>query len=120
MKVALWNNRGIGRKSFWPEIDSFCKIEQVHIMAIVETKTDKLPSDQVWRRAGFDNIVWSPADGRAGGVCLMWKEYKFTSEHVEILVHKPRYIIMKHVNLLTGCVIALCFLYAPPEREGKR
>ena len=68
MRVGYWNSRGIGRKTFWQEIDTFCKIEQIHIMVIVETKTENQPNEQLWRKAGFDNMVWSPALGRVGGI----------------------------------------------------
>ena len=75
MKIGFWNSRGIGRDFFWQEIDVFCKIEQIQIMTIAETKTEKPPSDSIWRKLGFDNLVWSPAVGRAGGLMVLWKDH---------------------------------------------
>lgn len=61
MKVSIWNSRGMKRNNFWTEIEAFCKNERIQIMAIVETKTEQIPDEKEWRKAGFDGIIWSPA-----------------------------------------------------------
>ena len=84
MKVVFWNSRGIGRKSFWQEIDTFCKIERIQIFVVAETKTKIPPNEQNWRKAGFDNLVWSPAVGRAGGLMALWKEHQLLDFEITI------------------------------------
>ena len=68
---------------FWTEIETFCKIEQIQIMAIVETKAEQCPNEKVWRRAGFDHLFWAPADGLAGGICVLWKAFQFHHINIE-------------------------------------
>ena len=95
MKVGYWNCRGIGRHSLWTEIDSFCKIENIQIIAIGETKTDWEPSDQVWRRAGFDNMVWIPAIGKARGLMVLWKEHQMVNEEVKVVLKDTRIVAIQ-------------------------
>ena len=119
MRVSIWNSRGMGRKSFWPEVDAFCKIERINIIAIMETKTDKEPEENTWKKAGFDNFIWSPASGRVGGLCVMWKAHQLINEQIEVLIHEARFVILKCKNLDTNYVMIICFTYGPPQEVDK-
>ena len=84
MKFGLWNCRGMGRKSIWTELEATCKINYIQMIALVETKTEIEPSKSCWRKAGFDFCHFSPAVGKAGGICLLWKSYQMIDDVCEI------------------------------------
>jgi len=47
MTIGFWNSRGIGRGTFWTEIDMFCKTEKILFLGVAETKTSQCPVDKV-------------------------------------------------------------------------
>ena len=119
MKVSLWNTRGTKRNNFWTEIEIFCKNEHVQVMAIVETKSEQIPEEIIWRKAGFNNIIWSPAIGRAGGICILLKQYQLHHVQMELIKQEERFIAVKYNNIKTKVVCAIIFAYAPPNERDK-
>lgn len=88
-------------------------------MAVVETNTETCPTESTWRKACFDNILWSPARDRAGIVCVMWKEFQFHHISIELMAQKERFMIFKYTNPTINVVCALVFVYAPPREADK-
>lgn len=88
-------------------------------MLIIETETETQPPDQIWKQDGFDNFCSSPASGRSGGICAMWKSYQLYNETLELSHQEDRIIILKYKNLVTNYVLALCLVYAPPQETNK-
>lgn len=84
MKIGSWNCRGIGRQSLWTDIEATCKINKIQVLTLVETKSVTGPTKNRWRKAGFDNCVFSPSIGLAGGLCLLWKSYQMTDEYLKL------------------------------------
>ena len=114
MKIGYWNSRGIGRRTFWQEIDTFCKLEQIQIMAIAETKTERPSLDKLWRKAGFDNMVWSPAQGKVGGIMLFWKDHQLCNAEISMVTREPIIIAIKYKNLTSHYTLVIWFVYGPP------
>lgn len=114
MKISLWNSRGMKRKNFWTEIELFCKAERIQIMVTVETKTDKAPEEGVWRKAGFDHMVWIPAHGFSGGLCLLWKEFQLHHVTIEVITKEDRFVTIKYDNPKIQASCYIVFVYAPP------
>ena len=73
MMISLWNCRELGRKHLWAEVDVFCKMNHLQAMALTELKTNIEPKENIWKKAGFDNLTFVPSVGKTGGICLMWK-----------------------------------------------
>ena len=71
MKIGLWNCRGIGRNNLWTDIEAICKINNIQILALVETKSITRPTKNTWQKAGFDNYLVVPSLGFAGDICLL-------------------------------------------------
>ena len=63
MIFSLWNIRGMGRINLWPDIGVVCKIGNIQLMALVETKSANPPKEKLWKSAGFDNMIYCPSMG---------------------------------------------------------
>lgn len=119
MKIGLWNCRGIGRKNLWSDIKATCKINKIKMLALVETKSFEGPSKNIWRKAGFDFCHVVPANGYAGGLCLLWKSYQMLDGVCEIAFSTSRFIAVKYKILSLDRCLMLVFAYAPLERLKK-
>lgn len=119
MKINIWNSRGTKRNNFWTEIKMFYKSEQIQIMVIVKTKTEIITEEGVWRKADFDMIFWSPTQGLASGICVLWKEFQFHHISIELMKREERFMIFKYQNLKINALCALIFVYAPLVRVIK-
>ena len=74
----------MGRPNLWSDLGIICKIENIQLMVIVETKSVNPPTDSLWKSAGFDNMCYYPAIGRSGGLCILWKSFQLTFETIKI------------------------------------
>ena len=119
MKIGLWNVRGIGRKTLWTEIEAICKNDRIHMIALVETKTQTPPNKNVWKKAGFDTCLFSPANGRSGGICLLWKNHQLIDEMCEMVTINERFIAVKYKILSKNISLIIIFAYAPPNESSK-
>ena len=119
MKITYWNCRGIKKTTFWTEIDSKCKNEHIQIMALAETKSETIPEDKIWKTAGFDEAIWSPASGRSGGLGILWKSFQLTNEIITVEIQLPRIIGLRYENINDRFMTLLLFVYAPPGPQEK-
>ena len=119
MKITTWNCRGIGKKTFWMDVESFCKIERIQLIALFETRTNKEPSEKVWKKTRFDQFYYIPAMGFLGGICVMWKTYQLTNEILEIDQIDTRFISVKYTNQISNKKLMLILTYAPPNEARK-
>lgn len=107
------------RPDFWTEIKSFCKTEQIQIMAIIETKAEQCPKESTWRRVGFDHIFWAPSVGLAGGICVLWKAFQFYHISIEPIKIDKRFMSFRYLNPKIKACCARIFVYAPPYEKDK-
>ena len=119
MKIAFWNCRGMRKKIFWTNLNIICKNEAIQVIILAETKTSVEPDESLWKNAGFDNILFVPAVGFAGGLCMLWKEYQFRDEKIEIIRTHSRYITLNHINITSGFETRVFGIYAPPNEQKK-
>ena len=89
------------------------------MIALVETKTDIEPPKNCWRKAGFDCCHFSPAIGKAGGICLLWKSYQMIDDMCEICFTSERFIAVKYKIFSRKIAMMIIFAYAPPQEKDK-
>ena len=80
MRMCLWNSRGIKRRGLWTEIEALCKTNNLSILALVETKMNTPPQHNWWTKTGFDASICALAEGRSGGLLILWKTNHFINE----------------------------------------
>jgi len=95
------------------------KINNIQMLALVETKSITGPTKNTWRKAGFDNCLVVPSLGLAGGICLLWKNYQMIDDLCEIAHTSTRFIVVKYKNLSTNICMMLIFSYSPPRECDK-
>ena len=119
MKICYWNCRGIGKTTFWTEINTLCKNEHIQLIALAETKSESIPDDKLWKYAGFDEAIWSPASGQSGGLGILWKSHQLSNEIISVEFHLPRIIGLRYENINDSFKSLLLFVYAPPAPREK-
>ncbi|MED6119729.1 hypothetical protein PIB30_014338 [Stylosanthes scabra] len=82
MKVAFWNERGLGRRGKGEMVKDWCRRNALRVMGIVETKKKGMSVSFVNRIWGSDDIGWDAAAvDECLGVSMNLGEYKDT-EHI--------------------------------------
>ncbi len=119
MIFSSWNIRGIGKPNLWSDLGVICKIENIQLMAIIETKSEIPPIDTLWKSAGFDKMIYCPAKGLSGGMCILWKSFQLTFETIAIHHIDDRFVSIHYTNTNTGFVFYIIFVYAPPNYREK-
>lgn len=88
-------------------------------MDIVLTKTEIEHDEKTRRTAGFDNLLWSLATGKAGDVCVLWKEFQFHNISIELMIKEEIFMILLYTNPEINATCALFFVYASPQVVDK-
>ncbi len=110
----------MGRKNFWSNLAVNCKIERIQLMALLETKSEIEPVEKAWKSAGFDNMIYSPACGLSGGICILWKSYQLISESILVYQKEDRFICILYEDNNSKRRLFIIFVYAPPNQQQKQ
>lgn len=100
------------KKNLGENISSFCSNHGIHIIAIAETKSDRIPCDKSNHVFGFQNHDFIPCLGKSGGIWLLWnsKQIKIT-----ILVKEVRFLSVLISGTINHVEFGCIFAYAPPK-----
>ena len=119
MRMCLWNSRGIKRKGLWTEIEALCKTNNLSILALVETKINTAPQHNWWTKTGFDASICSPAEGRSGGLLILWKTNHFINETLSHKITSKRFVALNYENVTTTFSMYYLRLRSDPTKRQR-
>ena len=86
----------------------------------METKVDTALQHTWWKKTGFDSHINVPAEGRPGGLLVLWKSYHFVDETLTSKKIIERFVAFDFKNRTTTSPICVIFAYAPAQQRDKR
>ncbi|TYI08986.1 hypothetical protein ES332_A09G039700v1, partial [Gossypium tomentosum] len=93
MKIICWNCRGVGNPATVRDLKQLLVAIDPDIIFLCETKVSANRFDFVRRRCRMEGCLAVNAEGKSGGLVMMWKESKkveiqtYSSNHIDALVH---------------------------------
>lgn len=84
MNFMLWNLRGTGSKSFPSLVRDLKTHYKLDFLAILETRSDELKTEQQIQKLGFSKCDFTVAGGYSGGIWCLWEEVLMKVEVKEI------------------------------------
>ena len=70
-------------------------------------------------KTGFDSYISVPAEGRSGGLLVLWKSYHFIDETLNLKKTTKRFVAFDYKNNTTTYPICFIFAYAPAQQRDK-
>uniref|UniRef100_A0A803NWE1 Endonuclease/exonuclease/phosphatase domain-containing protein n=1 Tax=Cannabis sativa TaxID=3483 RepID=A0A803NWE1_CANSA len=114
MNVLSWNCRGLGNQRAFQFLKETVTQKQPNFVFLCETKSNKARVEFVGRGLGYEGVFIVEAQGRSGGLALLWKNEKdgriigFSQSHIDFMVEvegNPKW-------RLTG-------VYGEPQRQQR-
>ncbi|KAK8335229.1 hypothetical protein V6Z12_A09G039500 [Gossypium hirsutum] len=93
MKIICWNCRGVGNPATVRDLKQLLVAIDPDIIFLCETKVSANRFDFVRRRCRMEGCLAVNAEGKGGGLVMMWKESKkveiqtYSGNHIDALVH---------------------------------
>ena len=92
MKCLAWNCRGLGNPRSVRALKELMHKEDPHVVFLSETKLHDSKIDRVKRCCGMDACIGVSANGKSGGLAMMWKKeaklhmLSFSVNHIDMMV----------------------------------
>lgn len=77
MNILSWNCRGARNDNFRMILKELINNYNTNILIILEPKVSSSDYIQFFKRIHYDNIITVEANGRSGGIWLVFKSSKF-------------------------------------------
>ncbi|KAK5775494.1 hypothetical protein PVK06_043390 [Gossypium arboreum] len=93
MKIICWNCRGVGNPATVRDLKQLLVAIDPDIIFLCETKINANRFDSVRRKCRMEGCLAVNADGKSGGLVMIWKESKkveiqtYSSNHIDSLIH---------------------------------
>ncbi|TYH19506.1 hypothetical protein ES288_A05G357200v1 [Gossypium darwinii] len=88
MRIICWNCRGVGNPATVRDLKQLLIANDPDIIFLCETKSNANKFDFVRRKCRIEGCLAVNAEGRSGGLVMMWKD----SKQVEIQTHSINHI----------------------------
>ncbi|XP_062103947.1 uncharacterized protein LOC133815077 [Humulus lupulus] len=94
MNVLSWNCRGLGNPGTFQFLKELVAQKKPNFLFLCETKCQKQRLEWVGHQLGFEGIICVEAQGRSGGLGLLWKHAEegfllgYSSNHIDLEVIK--------------------------------
>lgn len=118
MKFISYNVRGLGGKAKKLDVRRLIAANRPDVISIQETKLETIDRRTCTYLWGFDDFefITKDADGRAGGILMMWNKNSFILQGTITLSFA---LLIKGVWLKENVQVILLSVYAPCERNNK-
>jgi len=87
MGLMFWNCRGAGNSNFSALVHDMKKINDFDILAVVEPRVSGAIADRIIDKLKFNSSYRIEAQGRSGGIWLLWNNNKFDIKILNSSIH---------------------------------
>lgn len=116
MTTLSWNCRGLAAAATLSELCDICRVHQLTILFLMETRANKDRIERVRRRLKFANSFVVEARGLSGGLCLLWDK----KVHIQILESSMNFIHTIISSKGDPSDFECSFIYGNPRFQQRR
>ncbi|KAB1671571.1 hypothetical protein, partial [Gossypium barbadense] len=93
MRIICWNCHGVGNPAIVRDLKQLLVANDPDIIFLCETKSNANKFDSIRRKCRMEGCLAVNAEGRNGGLIMMWKDSKqveiqtYSSNHIDSLIH---------------------------------
>lgn len=116
MKICAWNCQGIGGTLIVHCLRGIIKSRQPDLIFLMETKNKDEVVQAVARRMKYGNCLIEPAEGKSGGLCIMWS----WEGKIDIISQGKYCITLKVEDPNNNSEWFLLFIYGPTDFNTRK
>ncbi|KAL9668447.1 hypothetical protein QQ045_002830 [Rhodiola kirilowii] len=106
MALLSWNCRGLGTPSAVRSLRDVVRTSRPQIVALLETKINKRKCESIRVQLGFQHYFCVPANGKSGGLSLLWQSEievcisNYSFYHIDFIIKADKVF---RATLFYGC-----------------